>query len=166
MATIRTIMAVATAMPRTMYQLDVNNAAFLHGELDEEVYIQMPKGIPNPNNKVCRLKKSLYGLKQASKQWFSKLKDTLISLGYAQSKSDYSLFLNKTSTYITIIAVYVDDILLTGLDYKEIQHVKQHLNEKFGIKDLGNLHYFLGLEVSHTAKGVLLSQKKFTRELI
>jgi len=55
---------------------------FLHGDLDEEVYKQMPKGIPNPANKVCRLKKSLYGLKQASRQWFSKLKDTLVSFGY------------------------------------------------------------------------------------
>ena len=80
----------------------------------------MPKGIPNPNNKVCILKKSLYGLQQASRQWFSKLKDTLICLGYTQSKSDYSLFLNKTSTQITIIAVYVDDILLTDSDYKGI----------------------------------------------
>jgi len=91
--------------------------------------MQMPKGISNPNNKVYRMKQSLYGLKQASRQWFSKLKDTLISLGYTQSKRDYSLFLNKTSTHITIITAYVDDILLVGSDYKEIQYVKQHLNE-------------------------------------
>ena len=115
MATIRTIMALAATKEWGMYQLDMNNA-FLHGELDEEVYMQMPKGIPNPENKVCRLKKSLYGLKQGSRQWFTKLKDTLLSLGYVQSKNDYSLFLNKTSTNITIIAVYVDDILLTRSD--------------------------------------------------
>jgi len=148
----------------TIYQLDVNNV-FLHSELDEEVYMPMPKGIPNTNNKVCRLKKSLYGLQQASRQWFSKLKDTLISLGYTQSKSDYSLFLNKTSIQITIIAVYVDDILLTGSNYKKIRHVKQHLNKKC-IKDLGKLHYFLGLEVSHTTESILLPQQKFTKELI
>jgi len=74
--------------------------------------------------------------------------------------------LNKASTQLTVIAVYVDDILIIGSDYEEIQHVKQHLNEKFGIKDLGKLHYFLGLEVSHTAKGILLSQQKFTRDLL
>jgi len=102
-----------------MYQLDVNNA-FLHGELDEEVYMQMPQGIPNPSNKVCRLKKSLYVLKQAGRQWFSKLKYTILSLGYTQSKNDYSLFLNKTSTLITVLAVYVDDILIIGSDYQEI----------------------------------------------
>ena len=115
MATIRTIMAVAATKQWPMYQLNVNNA-FLHGDLDEEVYMLMPKGISNPNNKVCRLKKFLYGLKQASRQWFSKLKETLLSFGYNQSKNDYSLFLNKTATNITIIAVYVDDILLTGSD--------------------------------------------------
>jgi len=165
MATLRTLMAVAAAKSWPMFQLDVNNA-FLHGELDEEVYMQMPKGIPNPNHKVCRLRKSLYGLKQASRQWFSKLRDTLISLGYIQSKSDYSLFLNKTSTHITALAVYVDDILITGSDPTEIQHVKQHLDTAFGIKDLGKLHYFLGLEVSHTAHGFFLSQQKFTKELL
>ena len=158
-------MAVAAAKSWPMFQLDVNNA-FLHSELDEEVYMQMPKGIPNPNHKVCRLRKSLYGLKQASRQWFSKLKDTLFSLGYTQSKSDYSLFLNKTSTQITVIAVYVDDILITCSNYAEIQHVKQHLDTTFGIKDLGKLHYFLGLEVSHTEKGFFFSQQKFTRDLL
>ena len=165
MTTIRTILALAAHNKWGIFQLDVNNA-FLHGDLDEEVYMQMPKGIPNPDNKVCRLRKSLYGLKQASRQWFTKLKDTLISLGFVQSKNDYSLFLNKTSTNITILAVYVDDILLTGSDSKEIQHVKQCLNEKFGIKDLGSLHFFLGLEVQHTPLGVILSQQKFTRELL
>jgi len=108
----------------------------------------MPKGIPNAANKVYRLKKLLYGPKQASRQWFSKLKDTLLSLGYIQFKNDYSLFLNKKSTKITIIVVYVDDTLITRLDYKEIQHVKHCLNEMLGIKALGHLHYFLGWEVT------------------
>jgi len=74
--------------------------------------------------------------------------------------------LNKASTQLTVIAVYVDDILITGSEYTEIQHVKQHLEEKFGIKDLGKLHYFLGLGVSHTAEGILLSQQKCTRDLL
>jgi len=76
------------------------------------------------------------------------------------------LFLNKTSTNITIIAVYVDDILLTGSDIQEIQHVKHCLNQKFGIKDLGSLHYFLGLQVQSTSQGIILSQHKFTKDLL
>ena len=76
--------------------------------------MEVPKGIPNRSNKVCKLKKSLYGLKQTRRQWFSKLSCTLLSLGYQQSRNDYSLFINKSSTDITIITVCVDDIMITG----------------------------------------------------
>ena len=81
MATIRSIIALAASKGWQLFQLDVNNA-FFHGDLDEGVYMEAPKGIYNPSNKVCRLKKSLYGLKQASRQWFRKLSSTLIFLGY------------------------------------------------------------------------------------
>lgn len=164
METIRSVIALAASRGWDLFQIDVNNA-FLHGELDEEVYMEVPKGIPNPSNKVCRLRKSLYGIKQASRRWFTKLNFTLVGLGYQQSKIDYSLFLNKSSTSITIIVVYVDDILITGLDQREFQHVKHHHDSYFGIKDLGKLHYFLGLEVSYLPEGIVLSQKRFTAEL-
>jgi len=128
--------------------------------------MEVPKGILNPLNKVCKRKKSLYGLKHASRQWFSKLSSTLVSRGDQQSKNDYSLFINKSSTDITIAAVYVDDIMLTGSSPTEIAHVKQHLHNCFGIKDLGSLHYFLGLEVSYLPQGIVLSQKKSTLEFL
>ena len=165
MATIRSVIALAASRGWTIFQLDVNNA-FLHGDLDEEVYMEVPKGIPNPLNKVCKLKKSLYGLKQASRQWFSKLSSTLLSLGYQQSKNGYSLFINKNSTDIIIIAVYVDDIMITGSNIQEISHVKQKLHSLFGIKDLGQLHYFFGFEVSYILEGIVLSQKKFAIDLL
>jgi len=116
--------------------LDVNSA-FLLGHLIEEEYIEAPKGIPNLANKVCRFKKSLYGLEQVSWQWLTKLNSILVSLGCQQSKNDYFLFLNKPSIDITIIAVCIDDILITGLNQAEMSHVKQQLHIKFGIKDLG-----------------------------
>ena len=87
-------------------------------------------------------------------------------MGYQQSKYDYSLFINKSSTDTTLVAIYVDDIMITGSNTSEISHLKQQLNTLFGIKDLGQLHYFLGLEVIHTAKDIILSQKKFTNELL
>ena len=129
MTTIRTILALAASRQWSLFQLHVNNA-FLHGDLHEEVYMKMPEGIPNPSNKVCRLQKSLYGLKQASRQWHAKLADFLKLQGYIQSKNDYNLFLNTSGTDLTIAAVYVDDILLTGSNMAEIQTLKQHLNSR------------------------------------
>ena len=165
MTTIRTVVALAAARKWPLYQLDVNNA-FLHGDLHEEVYMKMPEGIPNPHNKVCKLQKSLYGLKQASRQWHSKLADFLKHQGYTQSKNDYSLFLKSSSSHLTIVAVYVDDILMKGSNQADIQLLKHHLHAAFGIKDLGLLHYFLGFEISHHNQGITITQRKFTQDLL
>ena len=106
-------------------QMDVSNA-FLHGDLLEEVYMQLPLGYLGKGEsisdeqasspKVCRLKKSLYGLKQAPRQWFAKLSSALVSFGYQQSKADYSLFTKKNKEGFTAILVYVDDLMITGND--------------------------------------------------
>lgn len=165
MTTVRCIIALAASKNWKLHQLDVNNA-FLHGNLEEEVYMQVPEGLPNPENKVCRLKKSLYGLKQASRQWFAKLNGELKSLGFVQSKNDYSLFIKNTGIHMTVAGVYVDDIVLTGDCEMEILRLKQHLDQIFSIKDLGALNYFLGIEVSSQDDGFVLTQAKFTRELL
>ncbi|XP_057543521.1 uncharacterized mitochondrial protein AtMg00810-like [Amaranthus tricolor] len=123
-------------------------------------------GIPNPHNKVCKLKKSLYGLKQASRQWFQKLAGFLNSRNYQQSKNDPSLFLKKSASNTTILAIYVDDILLTGSNSTEIDSIKRHLDDEFTIKDLGILHYFLGMEASYINEGIVLTQHKFTKDLL
>ena len=104
MTTIRCILAVAASYNWIVHQLNVNNA-FLHRDLYEEVYMNMPQGLPNPENKVCLLKKSLYGLKQASRQWHAKLADELCFLSFIQSKNDYSLFSKRQDKFITIIEV-------------------------------------------------------------
>ena len=126
MTTIRSLIALAAHRGWTISQLDVNNA-FLHGNLHKEVYMQVPEGIPNLEHQVCRLQKSLHGLKQASRQWFQKLSKTLVDLGYQQSKCDYSLFINKSSSHITIVAIYVDDIysslVLTVQKFSMSRHV-------------------------------------------
>lgn len=112
MTTVRCLLAVATSQQWLVHQLDVNNA-FLHGDLNEEVYMTMPQGVPNPQNKVCLLRKSLYGLKQASRKWHEKLMVELKRLGFTQSRNDYSLFVKRQNSLITIMVVYVDDTLLT-----------------------------------------------------
>lgn len=128
--------------------------------------MQLPLGYPNPHNHVYRLYKSLYGLKQASRQWFAKLNQELVKKGYQQSKNDYSLFIKKEGTHMTFLAIYVDDILLTGNDPNEIHDLKSYLHSVFSIKDLGRLHYFLGIEVAYANKNIILHQNKFTKELL
>ena len=165
MTTIRCLIALAAARQWDLHQLDVNNA-FLHGDLHEEVYMKMPEGVPNPDNHVCKLKKSIYGLKQASRQWFAKLTDALVSHGFTQSKNDYSMFIKKLHEDITILTVYVDDILITGNNPQEIQHLKAFMANTFSIKNLGKARFFLGFELAYLPEGISLTQHKFTHDLL
>jgi transposase InsO family protein len=166
MTTIRMLLAIAASQHWPLFQLNVNTS-FLHGDLNEEVYMQPPPclDLPNPNM-VCKLQRSLYGLKQASRQWNTKLTDTLIQSGYVQSKADYSLFTKHSSTGFTVILVYVDDLVLGGTDMAEINRVKTMLNDKFSIKDLGALKYFLGFEVARSKEGINACQRKYILDLL
>lgn len=115
---------------------------------------------------VCKLRKSLYGLKQASRQWFAKLCESLLSKGYVSSKTDYSLFTKCSGDSVIVVAVYVDDILLAGTDTVEMLALRSFLDSQFKIKDLGPVHYFLGLEVHQTPHGYLINQLKYTQDLL
>ena len=165
-ASVRVLITLVTALNWPLHQLDINNA-FLHGHLDEEVYLKPPKGFQGgKEGQVCRLKKSLYGLKQASTQWNIELTQHFLAHGYTQSKRDYSMFTKKHSGKQTIILVYVDDLLISGDDAIEIQKIKDSLDTAFTIKDLGAIRYFLGIEVSRTSKGTMLNQRKFILDIL
>lgn len=105
---------------------------------------------------VCKLRKSIYGLKQSPRCWFHKFSTAIKEFGFIQSHADYSLFtLSKGSKFVAIL-VYVDDILITGSDQVAVQNTIQYLGTKFKLKDLGLLKYFLGIDVAHSATGVYL----------
>jgi hypothetical protein len=106
---------------------------------------------------VCRLNKLLYGLKQASRQWFAKFSVAIQAAGYVQSKANYSLFTCRNGKSFTALLIYVDDILITGNDLKVIYTLKRFLHSRFRIKDLGDLKYVLGIEVSRSQKGISIS---------
>nr|XP_009793735.1 PREDICTED: uncharacterized protein LOC104240569 [Nicotiana sylvestris] len=155
----------------SLYQLDVNNV-FLHGDLDEEIYMKLPQGLTVASSSqftsplVCKLQKSLYGLKQASRQWYAELSQALCTRGYTHSLNDYSLFIKRSESSTVFLAVYVEDIILTGDDPKEINALKIFLDDLFKVKDLGLLNYFLGIELLYVDSGVLLHQRKFVSELV
>ena len=166
MITVCCLLALAVAQNWSLYQLYVNNA-FLHGDLHEEIYITPPPSLQQQGkNQVCRLHKSLYGLKQASRQWFAKFSTVIQVAGFTQSKVDYSLFTCQKGKSFTPLLTYVDDILITGNNVKDILALKQFLHSHFHIKDLGDLKYFLGIEVSHSKKGIFISQRKYAFKIL
>jgi hypothetical protein len=149
-----------------LHQLDANNA-FLHRELDEEVYMDLPLGFgANWGSQVCRLKKSLYGLKQASRQWFSKFFNALLKLCFIQFKSDYNLFTRSKGSSFIALLVYLDDIVLVRNDAEALSSFTQLLNQQFKLKGLGDLKFFLGLEIAKKSIGISLCQCKYALKIL
>ncbi|CAM8896065.1 unnamed protein product [Rhodiola kirilowii] len=168
MTTVRCLLAVVVIRSWPIFQFDVDNA-FLHVSLDEEVYMKLPPGYfksEREAGKVCKLTKSLYGLKQAPRQWFAKFTEALLEFGFQQSMNDYSLFTLRKCTDFIILLVYVDDVLLTGTSLTLIENIKAFIHDKFKIKDLGTLKYFIGLEVARNSTGLFLHQRKYAMDLL
>ena len=167
MNTLRFLISCAANFGWPLHQLDVKNA-FLHGDLKEEVYMDIPPGFSTSETagKVCRLKKALYGLKQSPRAWFDRFRRAVRGMGYGQCNGDHTLFYRHSKGKMTILAVYVDDIIITGDDDIEIARLKGCLSKAFEVKDLGRLKYFLGIEVARSGKGIALSQRKYTLDLL
>lgn len=167
MSTVRILVSIAANNGWQLHQLDVKNA-FLHGDLQEEVYMEVPPGFNTSQTvrKVCKLKKSLYGLKQSPRAWFDRFRKVMLDMGYQQINADHTVFSQSLNNCITILAVYVDDMIITGNNEEEIANLKSKLAKEFEVKDLGLLRYFLGIEVSNGKEGILLSQRKYVLDLL
>ncbi|KAF7808226.1 sacsin isoform X2 [Senna tora] len=164
--TIRVLFSLAVNLDWNLHQLDIKNA-FLNGDLEEEVYMDVPPGLKNENKLVCKLKKSLYGLKQSPRAWFERFTKVIKKQGYSQSQSDHTLFFKRFSgNLITILIVYVDDIIVTENCETKVERLKGILNIEFEVKDLGPLRYFLGMEVARSTLGIYISQRKYILDLL
>uniref|UniRef100_A0A2N9GK89 Reverse transcriptase Ty1/copia-type domain-containing protein n=1 Tax=Fagus sylvatica TaxID=28930 RepID=A0A2N9GK89_FAGSY len=165
--TVRLVLSLAVSLNWPLRQLDVKNA-FLHGALKEEVYMTQPQGYidsQHPSH-VCKLLKSIYGLKQAPRAWFESFTSQLLHLGFSASTADSSLFIYKNDNIIAYLLLYVDDIVLTSNTPTFLDHLIAQLSKIFDLKDLGQLHYFLGLQVTRTSAGLHLNQAKYASDLL
>jgi len=156
--TICIVLTIALTKLWSIHQLDVKNA-FLHGELQETVYMHQPMGFLDPVHPdyVCLLKKSLYGLKQPPRAWFKRFADFAFTIGFSHSKSDHSLFIYRKGNDMAYILLYVDDIILTAASDALRRSIMSLRASEFAMKDLGTLSYFLGLAVTHHPGGLFLS---------
>ncbi|RVX05223.1 Retrovirus-related Pol polyprotein from transposon RE1 [Vitis vinifera] len=167
-AYVRLLLSMAAMRSWPLYQLDIKNV-FLHGDLAEEVYMEQPPGFvaQGESGLVCRLRRSLYGLKQSPRAWFSRFSSVVQEFGMFRSTADHSVFYHHNSSGQCIyLVVYVDDIVITGSDQNDIQNLKQHLFTHFQTKDLGKLKYFLGIEIAQSSSGVVLSQRKYALDIL
>jgi hypothetical protein len=136
--------------------------------LVEEVYIEQPQGFMNPTylDYVYRLHKSLYGLKEASRAWFTRLSHALLDIGFCGSQVDHSLFVYYTNSVHVFLLVYVDNNIFTGNHTATMQWIIDKLKSDFAMKDLGSLGYFLGIQAIHDAAGLHLRLSKYVIDIL
>nr|AAT38799.2 Gag-pol polyprotein, putative [Solanum demissum] len=157
-ASVRLLISLTVMYHWPLHQLDIKNA-FLHGELAEEVYMEQPPGFvaQGESNLVCRLKRSLYGLKQSLRARFGRISSVVQQFGMSQSKAYHSVFYRHNGPEKNMyLVVYVDNIIITGKDLEGMSQLKRHLFSHFQTKDLGKLKYILGIEIL----GIEVAQSK------
>lgn len=165
--TVRLIMGMAASHSWELHHLDVKTA-FLHGDLKEEVYVSQPEGfvIKGEETKVYKLKKALYGLRQAPRTWNEKLNGVLHELEFVRCLKEPSLYRKKQQGHLLVVAVYVDDLLVTGSSLDMIVEFKRGMASRFDMTDLGRLSYYLGIEVTQRTGCIVLSQEKYAAKIL
>jgi hypothetical protein len=145
---IRIILAIVAYFDYEIWQMGVKTT-FLNGNLEEDVYMIQPEGFVDPNNagKICKLKKSIYGLKQASRSWNICFDEAVKGFGFRQNDEEPCVYKKESGSAVVFLILYVDDILLIGNDIPMLQSVKTSLNNTFSMKDLGKATYILGIKI-------------------
>jgi hypothetical protein len=143
-------------------------SAFLNGVLQEEVYVEQPKGFQDPYHPhhVYKLKKALYGLKQAPQAWYERLTTYLLAKGFTRGQADRTLFIRNQGTHKLIAQIYVDDIIFRASLDSLAHEFSEEMKQEFEMSMIGELNYFLGLQVKQTAEGIFISQSKYAKDLV
>lgn len=165
--TVRFIIALAASNGWEIHHLDVKTA-FLHGELKEEVYVNQPEEflIKGSESKVYKLNKALHGLRQALREWNNKLNKILKELNFIKCSKEPSLYRMLDKDNLLLVAVYVDDLLVTGSSLDIILDFKKGMATKFEMSDLGKLTYYLGIEVIQNERGIVLKQEIYASKIL
>lgn len=165
--TIRSVLHLALQRDWEVHHLDVKNA-FLHGKLDETVYMHQPPGMVDKSkpHHVWKLEKALYDLKQAPRAWNARFSSFVERLGFIKSTCDHSLFVYSKGNDHAYLLLYVDDILLTASSPALRQHITTMLKKEFEMSDDGKLQYFLGIKIDYNDKGMLLSQSAYAKDIL
>ncbi|GJY67576.1 putative ribonuclease H-like domain-containing protein [Tanacetum coccineum] len=164
---IRLFLAYASFKDFVVYQMDVNSA-FLYGKIEEEVYVYQPPGFKDPHfpNKVYKVEKALYGLHQALRAWYETLSTYLLDNGFHRGQIDKTLFIRRHKDDILLVQVYVDDIIF-GSTKKEMSiEFEKLMHDKFQMSSMGELSFFLGLQVKQKSDGIFISQDKYVAEIL
>jgi ATP-binding cassette subfamily B (MDR/TAP) protein 1 len=154
MSSIRVVLGLAASLNLEVEQLDVKTA-FLHGDLEEEIYMEQPEGfkVKGKENLVCQLKKSLYGLKQALRQWYKKFDSFMIDHGCRRTNSDHCVFVKRFDDgEFIILLLYVDDMLIVGQNSEKISKLKADMKKHYAMKDLGSAKHILGMSIRRGRK--------------
>src|SRR3984885_12829257 len=164
---IRMFLALSSFQKFKVFQMDVKST-FLNGDLEEEVYIEQPDGfiLGNDPNLVCRLKKALYGLKQAPRTWYYRLDKHLHQQGFSKGSADSNLYIKVENDKLLILVVYVDDIIFGSNEEDMSQSFALVMQKEFEMSLLGELTYFLGLQIQQKEGGIFLSQTKYLKQIL
>ena len=164
---IRLLLGVVCLLKFKLFQMDVKSA-FLNGYLSEEVYVEQPKGFVDPTypNHVFKLKKALYGLKQAPRAWYERMTKFLVRNGYRKGGIGNTLFVREMDGKLMIAQIYVDDIVFGGMSDQMVQHFVKQMQSEFEMSLVGELTFFLGLQVRQMEDSIFISQSKYANNIV